>query len=178
MNLNNQNTGHRSVRQQIIILIILCVNFGLLLISYTLQFIEITKLSIFADEYSLFLSIKTLWEEEYITLAIILFLFSFIFPIVKCIILFIVSLIRFHNSKAKLRILQLLNILGKWSMLDVFVAAILIVLINDQPFWDAAPMLGLYLFAAAILLMLFISTVIERVENQSIKMNKKLVIPA
>ena len=79
-----------------------------------------------------------------------------------------------HRERGKLmareRIEQLYRFvaqLGKWSMLDVFVVAILIVLVKLGPLAKIQPQQGVYWFAAAILLSMITSMYIDSLARKS-----------
>src|SRR6185436_5306905 len=55
--------------------------------------------------------------------------------------------------------------LGRWSMLDVFLAALLLGLTNDGFFVDTEPRVGLPLFALAVGLSLFAGELLEAAEG-------------
>ena len=74
-------------------------------------------------------------------------------------------LIRITGSSGALlvlhQVLHWLGILGKWSMLDVFVVAILIVLVKIGPLAKVEAQRGLYWFAGAILLSMITSMYVD-----------------
>jgi paraquat-inducible protein A len=80
---------------------------------------------------------------------VIVFFFSIIFPFVKLAALSVIWYIRLPEER-RAWILHWLGLLGKWSMLDVYVVAILIVLVKLGPLAKVEPRIGVYLFAAAI----------------------------
>lgn len=96
----------------------------------------------------------------------IFFFFSMIFPVLKIILLIIIW---FHplTETSRIRLAHWTDTLGKWSMLDVFVVAILIVLIKSKDIADATAGIGIYLFTAAILLSMFASTLIFTLTNHT-----------
>lgn len=138
---------------------------GLLVTALFLPFMTIQKL--FGDDpYSLPASIRELWTSNHQGLAIIIFLFSIVFPFTKLTGLALLWFRRTDSEKRK-RLLNWLSLLGKWSMLDVFVTAILIVLIKAGSLVDAVAELGIYVFAAAILLSMIASITIERLARKA-----------
>jgi len=81
-----------------------------------------------------------------------LFLFSILTPLTKAILTFIVT--ASGNRKLNLWIGQFIHTIGKWSMADVFVAAILLALyaLKFQEATKSVPCLGLYYFIGYCLL--------------------------
>jgi paraquat-inducible protein A len=106
--------------------------------------------------FSVLSGIISLWEEKYYILAIIVFVFSVIFPLFKLISLFVLWFVRLTENKRK-RLLGYLEVLGKWSMLDVFVVAIIIVTIKLGVLASAKAEKGIYCFAASIILAMIIT---------------------
>jgi uncharacterized paraquat-inducible protein A len=82
-----------------------------------------------------------------ILLAVLLFLFSVLIPLVKLLLSF-VALGRVGN-RAKERALNCIRLIGKWSMTDVFVVAVMLAFLSTESkaFTDASLGPGLYFFA-------------------------------
>lgn len=103
------------------------------------------------NTFSIWSGTVNLWKEEYYYLAAIIFFFSIVFPVVKLSALFTIWFIRLPDAQRKF-ILYTLSLLGKWSMLDVFVAAVIIVSIRLGALADAQAENGIYYFGSSILL--------------------------
>ena len=73
------------------------------------------------------------------------------FPITKLAMLWIIWLFKFEKH-VRSKILEALGILGKWSMLDIFVVAILIVAVKLGPLANVTPRVGVYFFSMSIIL--------------------------
>lgn len=132
-----------------------------LAVSYSVPFMETQKFVVFKKYPSLLMSITKLWEQGFLFLAIIIFLFSIIFPVLKLCLLSVVWL-RSLNHKSRIRLLRGLELLGKWSMLDVYVVAIIIVLVKAGELLSVKPREGLYYFAASILLSMVATYITSR----------------
>jgi hypothetical protein len=103
-----------------------------------------------AQPYSVIGGIITLCKDGDIWIAMVLFLFSVVFPICKlgasC------WLIRCHDE-TPLRYLNLLKTLGPWSMLDVFVVAITVLAFKSFPGGTRVTVgVGYHLFLCSVLL--------------------------
>lgn len=122
----------------------------LLVLGLTLPVLTVRKLWE-RNTFSILSGIQNLWKEEYYLLAFIIFFFSIAFPLFKLAALFVVWFIRLTDEKRK-TILYGLSVLGKWSMLDVFVAAVIIVSIRLGAFASAKAENGIYCFGLSILL--------------------------
>jgi paraquat-inducible protein A len=101
--------------------------------------------------FSVLSGITDLYRGGNLLLAGIVLAFSVLFPIVKlATVAFLVY--RPVDAERRLRQLSLLNLLGRWSMLDVFVVAILIGALSLGILANATARTGIYVFAGAILL--------------------------
>ena len=140
--------------------LLILVSFALLLIALSLPLMKVQKMMLWKNEYSVIAGVHGLWEQGQYALAIILFFFSIVFPICKLAALAFVWAVRLPEQKRE-TVLHWLGILGKWSMLDVFVVAILIVLVKLGPLAKIEPQQGLYWFAAAILASMITSMYVD-----------------
>jgi paraquat-inducible protein A len=140
--------------------LLILMSFTLLLIALSLPLMKVQKMVLWKNEYSVIAGVHGLWEQGQYALAVILFFFSVVFPIFKLAVLACVWFVRLADQKREL-VLHWLGILGKWSMLDVFVVAILIVLVKLGPLAKVEPQRGLYWFAAAILFSMITSMYVD-----------------
>lgn len=99
--------------------------------------------------YNVLEVLRGMWDAKEYTIAVIVFLFSIIFPLAKT--LTAAVLFRFGNRASK-RAALLMQFLGKWSMLDVFLVAFLIGMTQIAALMTVRPLTGLYLFAAGVIL--------------------------
>jgi paraquat-inducible protein A len=88
--------------------------------------------------------------------------FSIVLPILKLLILLRLTGAAIHHHSRLPRYLQLMHDYGRWSMLDVFVVAVLVVTVKLDAIAQVQIHYGLYAFCAAILLTLFITSRISR----------------
>ena len=132
---------------------LLLASLTLLIISLSLPLITIKQSLLWKhweNDYSVFTGALSLAHQGDYMLAGVLFFFSMIFPLAKLLALATVWWARLAEPQRQ-RALHWLEILGKWSMLDVFAVAILIVLVKLGPVVQAEPRTGVYFFAASIL---------------------------
>jgi len=101
------------------------------------------------NSYSVWAGVKALSHQGDYFLAGVLFFFSIVFPLAKLISLAVIWFVKLREDQ-RATLLHWLGLLGKWSMLDVFVVAILIVLVKLGPMARVEPRIGVYFFAAAI----------------------------
>ena len=144
-----------SRRAELSILIILAS--VLLVIGFFAPLFTLSKFFIFNNTVSLFSVLQELWYERYISLFVLIGLFSVLFPIVKLAFIFYVQFSSTLNRGKHKKVVHWLEWFGKWSMLDVFIVAILVVSIKLGSIANVTVHYGVYIFAGAVLLMMFIS---------------------
>ena len=146
--------------------LLILVSFVLLLIALSQPLLTVEKMVLWKNEYSVIAGVRGLWEQGQYVLAIILFFFSIVFPVFKLAMLGLLWAARLAEQKRK-TVLHWLGILGKWSMLDVFVVAILIVLVKLGPLARVQPQRGVYWFAAAIFLSMVTSMYVDSLARKT-----------
>jgi len=122
---------------------------ALLAFGLSLPLVTVEKL-FWENRYSVATGVFGLWEDGEHLLAAVVFFFSVVFPIAKLLLLLHLWFARL-GADARDALLGWLEALGKWSMLDVFIVAILIVATKLGPVADVHPNSGVYFFTAAIL---------------------------
>ncbi|HYP68355.1 MAG TPA: paraquat-inducible protein A [Thiobacillaceae bacterium] len=97
-----------------------------------------------------------LWEDREWLVAGVVFLASIVIPLFKLIgLLFLVASKRFgpgHWQQQRLRIYRLLDVIGPWAMLDVFLLSILVALVKLGQLVTILPGPGLLAFTAVVVL--------------------------
>lgn len=114
----------------------------------------------FSNTVSLVSALISLVEKGHILLFLIIFIFSILFPLFKLSLMLYI-----WNSPAGetvQRLLKLIHHLGKWSMLDVFVVALLVVSIKLDQMAEMQIHYGLYLFLSAVVFSMLISAISTR----------------
>jgi uncharacterized paraquat-inducible protein A len=101
--------------------------------------------------YSLLTSAHMLWTSHLQVLAVLVVGFSVIFPFVKLAVLSWFCAVGRLADRGR-RVLALVEVLGKWSMLDVFLVCIILTLTSGQLLVGAKPLAGITVFVAAIVL--------------------------
>ena len=109
------------------------------------------------ETYSIYGGIESFWNDGNYILATIVFLFSIVFPVAKLLALGAI-LLRRGTPASRHAAVEWLRLLGKWSMLDVFVISVFVGAIR-LGIADATSRPGIYVFFAAIALSM-ISTVL------------------
>lgn len=110
-----------------------------------------------SNTQSVMSSIGNLWHDRDYILAAIIFFFSIVFPIVKLASLQIIWSVRLKDEDRR-KLIYMMELLGRWSMLDVFVCAVLIVTVKLGALAQARIEDGIYFFAASIFLAMLVAT--------------------
>lgn len=107
-------------------------------------------------------TILALKEADNTWLAVLLFVFSVLIPLLKTFLVGMTFFVRSHHWS--LRGFHLSRHVGKWSMTDVFVVAVLVAFLamDDQGMTHAEVQAGLWFFAAYVVLSLLATQLIGR----------------
>ena len=101
--------------------------------------------------YSVWTGIRGFYEGGNLFLAALIFGFSLVFPLVKfALCLLCAAGRRFLSPALRGRIVKVTSWTAKYSMLDVMVIAMLVMLVKVNEYVRVLPSVGLYLFSAAI----------------------------
>lgn len=121
-----------------------------LLAGAILPMFSFNKFFIFNDIFSLLSGVYYLLQEgEYLLFAVIL-IFSVIFPALKMGLLYVLINNKVHEDN-KAAITAKLFHYGKWSMLDVFVVAVLVSTVKLGSLASVEAHIGIYIFALGVL---------------------------
>lgn len=135
---------------------------GLFAAGITAPFFRVQKFWVFGDAVSVLSGLRELARANEWFLFAIIFLFTLVFPAVKLIGLGLIWWKRGVDDDAADRLLRWVSHLSKWSMLDVFVVAILVVTIKAASVANITVDIGIYLFTASVVLTQFIALRLER----------------
>jgi paraquat-inducible protein A len=161
--MNGQiSAGHQSIASQAMgadrWLALAAVAVAILhLASLFLPAMQIERLLFFKDTMSIWSTIAVLFKRGEWLIGPLLALFTIIFPLLKLgaiVHLFYSPLLGqgvLHHRLSRL------EALGRWSMLDVMIAALLIVSITATKLADARFMPGMYLFSISVIATLLLS---------------------
>ncbi|MFN3233662.1 MAG: paraquat-inducible protein A [Alphaproteobacteria bacterium] len=120
--------------------------------------IEVERLFFFTDIVTIWGAITALFSRGEILIGLVLFLFTVVFPALKLAAIIHLFLSPSLGDPTLEKRLSRLDSLGKWSMLDVFVAALLVVSLTATGLVDARFLPGMYLFALSVILTLLLSS--------------------
>lgn len=112
-------------------------------------FLELDKFWVFKNTVSLYSSISALFVTHNYLLGLILLVFSICVPMLKLIMLMYVSI--FANPAHGAKVLSMIESIGKWAMLDVFIVAIILVSVKLGGVATVTIHIGVIYFAIAVL---------------------------
>ena len=97
-----------------------------------------------------------LWSPTGWPLSLIVLFASIMIPSAKILsLLYLVITVRrgsIEDNRQRVRLYRLVDIIGRWSMIDVFVDTFTVALIQLQPLMSVKPAPGLFFFAAVVVL--------------------------
>ena len=120
------------------------------------------KLVFFKETYSIVSGLTSLFKSEEYFLFLILIIFSVLFPTIK---IFLLTHLRHSNSwsrEKREKWLHILSSFSKWSMLEVYVVAMLVVILRLGILGSVTIHWGLYLFAVSVLFSTTVSLLIHK----------------
>ncbi|HVY41737.1 MAG TPA: paraquat-inducible protein A [Hyphomicrobiaceae bacterium] len=125
-----------------------------LALGISLPSIKLTRFYFFSTEYSLISTVYTLVARNQIFLGSLVFVFSIVLPVFKICYLVILTTMPPDVLQRQYRHLKAIEWLGKWSMHDVLVLALMIFFIKSQGMYDARSLSGVYFFTSAVVFMI------------------------
>lgn len=149
-----------------IIQFVLLLTLFLFIIGISLPILTITKLLIVSNEVSILTGLIQLLEEQQYFVFTVIFLFSIVLPILKLYYLFLLSARKTVESNTYSKYLHLIHRFGRWSMLDVFVIAVLIMTVKLGALASVNIELGMFFFTTAVILLMIITSVMVRLESK------------
>jgi paraquat-inducible protein A len=161
-------------KQAIIINLLLLVALGTLIIGITAPLLTIIKFSFLENTVSLLSTVTQFYKQKEWFLFVVITLFSLCIPIIKIASLVLILNTDYSRGSILDKLLKIIEVVGKWSMLDVFVVALLLTSVKLGALAKVEVHYGLYAFATAVLLTMGLSYWIYQLSSQRIrKENKK-----
>jgi paraquat-inducible protein A len=138
---------------------------AMLVAGAVLPMFTFSQFYIFNDTFSLASGILHLLIEGEPLLFIVVFSFSILMPTWKMYLLYRLLHARDGDNTRRHRQLHALSFLGKWSMLDVFVVAILVVTVKLGAIANITVHFGIYLFTLAVLASMLLTHKVAALAN-------------
>lgn len=115
--------------------------------------------------FSLISGIWTMLTEGHFVLGVIVFVFSIIVPIIKIGTISLLWNNKLSDNEGHAMLL-ILSFISKWSMLDVFVVAVIVVVSKLSSYADAEAKIGIYVFGIHVLLTMILSKVFYHYDSE------------
>ena len=148
------------------VLLMLFVAMGCFVSGIFLPFTAVTKLWLFNNQISVYHGLIVLWNAGELFLFMILFVFTVCFPFVKINALLALWLYPGLTADQAKNFYRFVSHMGKWSMLDVFVIAILVLTIKSTNIASIKVSVGFFLFFTSVMLTQFASMWTGRVASR------------
>lgn len=142
--------------------LLLLAALGLLIYGLQAPILTLEKFFFFSNTVSLLSALRELAAEAEWGLYVLIGTFSVVFPVLKNLLLLVLWNFDPSDGEGHRRHLAWLSAYGKWSMLDVFVVALLVVSVKLGSLAEVRVEIGIYAFAASILLTTALSAWIAR----------------
>lgn len=159
---NQRSLFLRNLKQGVVIDLLLIIALITLVIGITAPLMTLEKLYFFENRISLISAVNQLFEKKEWVLFIVIGLFSLCLPFIKITSLMAILHIPHQGSSFLDKLLRWLEHFGKWSMLDVFVVALLLVSVKLGALAKVTVHYGVYVFAGSVVLTMIVSFWIAR----------------
>jgi len=156
MSFRNSYAFRRPI-QGILVNLALLGSLGLLFYGLQAPILTLEKFYFFSNTVSLLSALRQLAIEAEWGLFVLVGTFSVLFPILKFFILLLIWNFDAAHGERHRRHLHWLAVYSKWSMLDVFVVALLVVSVKLGSLAEAHVEVGIYAFAASVILTMLLS---------------------
>ena len=134
------------------IVVMLLASLGFFVAGVFLPFTSVTKLWLFENQISVYRGLIVLWQGDELFLFLILFVFTVCFPFVKINALLALWLYPGLTADRAKTFFKFVSNLGKWSMLDVFIVAILVLTVKSAGVANIKVGDGFFLFFISVML--------------------------
>jgi paraquat-inducible protein A len=138
-----------------------------LILGLTLPVMQLTRLYFWTDTHSILSILSALYATGEIFLAGVIFVFSIVFPAFKLLYITAAGTLVTAGPARRSRWFKRIEWLGKWSMLDVLVLALLVFYAKATALADAVALPGIYFFAGSVILTMIAYSLIGRSEAQA-----------
>lgn len=146
--------------------LLLGITLLLLVAGLLAPIITLNKFVVIENTFSVLGGTIQLLKEGQIFLFILIAGFSIVVPILKLAVLNKLLSAKESESKNIGRYLHWMHLYGKWSMLDVFVVAVLVVAVKLGAIASVEMRYGLYLFAAAVVLTMYLTARVVKLTGE------------
>ena len=154
-------------KQGIIINLLLMLALALLVIGVSAPLLTLEKMYFFENTVTLLTTVQGLFVQKEWFLFIVIAVFSLCIPVIKIAGLVLILNMEYAKNSFLDKSLHVIEIVGKWSMLDVFVVALLLVSVKLGVLAKVDVHHGLYAFATSVLITMSLSLWIYTLSKKS-----------
>lgn len=130
----------------------------------SLPMMTLHQLVVFDQSFSVVAGVVELFRTGKFLLGLTIGAFSLLIPAIKLAFLGWI-LVTNHQSETQRRLVELMHAIGRWSMLDVMVVAVLLVTVKLGAIASVSVHVGLYSFGGAVLLIMLITQRVEKLST-------------
>jgi len=123
-----------------------------LVLGLTMPVMRLTRLYFWTDTHSILSVLSALYSTGEFFLAGVIFVFSIVLPVFKLLYISAAGTLLTVDPARRSRWFKRIEWLGKWSMLDVLVLALLVFYAKSNELSDASALPGVYFFSASVVL--------------------------
>ena len=160
----NISTSHSKEAKLLRLLLVITSIF--LAIGLVAPIITLKKFVLIENTFSVLSGTLQLLEEGQLFLFIVITGFSVVLPLLKIGVLNKLLSQKEQSAGNVDKYLHWMHLYGKWSMLDVFVVAVLVVAVKLGAIASVEIRFGLYLFAAAVVLTMYVTARVVSLTNK------------
>lgn len=146
--------------------LILVITSIFLAIGLVAPIITLKKFVLIENTFSVLSGSLELLEEGQFFLFIVITGFSVVLPLLKIGVLYKLLSQKEQGADNLDKYLHWMHLYGKWSMLDVFVVAVLVVAVKLGAIASVEIRFGLYLFAVAVVLTMYVTARVVSLTNK------------
>lgn len=161
----NTPPADTNAREILYLKIGLLIAICLLFLGLLAPIITLKKFILVESTFSVLGGAIALLQEGKLFLFFVITAFSIVLPLLKMGVLTKILYLPADSIKLE-KTLRWMHLYGKWSMLDVFVVAVLVVVVKLGVIASVETRYGLYAFAAAVLLTMLITARVVRLVEQ------------
>jgi paraquat-inducible protein A len=141
-----------SAMRNIVLSLLIIVATVFFALGIILPSIKFTTAYVWKNEHSIGSIILALYQNGELFLCVVIFMFSILFPFLK--LFYLLTLVTSPDMTAEFRTksISMMEWLGRYSMTDVMVLALIIFYVNSSGYTEAKVQPGIYFFAASAIM--------------------------
>ena len=161
------NIAHDHPKEARILRLILVLTAVFLALGLVSPVITLKKFVLIENTFSVLGGVLQLLVEGQFFLFILITAFSVVLPVLKIVVLYLLLSAKMHSGEKLDTYLHWMHLYGKWSMLDVFIVAILVVAVKLGAIASVEMRFGLYFFALAVVLTMYVTARVVSLTDDS-----------